>query len=339
MKIIQSCPFHLTDNSTRILWEITSSCNLKCKHCLYYFSASKVEKDLSVNEIFKIIDKIKEDKSINAIWISGGEPLLRDNLLRVINKISSCNIKPSLSTNGTLISAEFAVQLHNNGVDYVHLSIDGVTPEVHDSLRGVPGAFDAVMNAVDYLNNAGISVGATFIVTEESINSVAEMIRLAVSKKIKVLSFYLVAPIGRGRDIVTSTKQELMSRLNETIENSVSFYSSEVKIEVFRTLPADDDGYLKSCKGYNFLTITNSGELGACPWFIKSQDILPKVSLTDTSFLEAKTIVQNSMKEYLSKRTNNLHVCRTCNHDDYCGRGCPAISGSDHVDPLCKYSR
>lgn len=71
MKILNSCPFHLESNKTRILWEITSRCNMFCKHCLFFQNnQTNIQKELSTDEVYRIIDNISKDKSINAIWLS-----------------------------------------------------------------------------------------------------------------------------------------------------------------------------------------------------------------------------------------------------------------------------
>ena len=339
MNKVLSCPFSLDDDSTRILWEITSKCNLKCKHCLYYSSDNHLKKDMSKDEIFKVIEDISTDKTVKAIWLSGGEPLLNPDLLEIISKISSCGIKPSLSTNGTLVSSkEYAMELHRRGVDYVHLSIDGVTAEVHDEFRNVQGSFEKVMNAVDFLNHAGIVIGVTFMVTEQSIDSVEKMIALAIKKNIQVLSFYLVEPIGRGKSVEDANRPQLMLRINSIIKKARLTENKNLRIELFRTVESSGQEALKQCKGYNFLTITNSGELGACPWLIKSNDSIKKVLLTTTPFKQAKKIVQESMKNFLKERSEILRKhCSECKNANCCGKGCPAVSGFDLLDPLCQY--
>ncbi len=311
MGIIQSCPFCLPENEVRILWEITSKCNLKCKHCLYYSNNKTFEKDLMLDQMFSIVDNIKNDSTVKSIWISGGEPLLFKNLIEIVKKIKSVNIIPSLSTNATLINQEYAIELHNNGIDYVHVSIDGITADVHDKLRGVPGAFDKVMKSIDYLNNAGINVGATYIVNEDSIDNVKEMVNFAIKKNLKVISFYLVAPIGRGKEIDFSNENILMDKLINIINDLKEVDTSILKIEFFRSSCNSSEDYLKPGKGYNFLTISNSGVLGACPWFVKSINDVSSLSLLDHDFIEAKQIVQSSMKEYLSNRINKLVKCKT----------------------------
>ena len=95
MKIINSCPFNLEDGKTRILWEITPRCNMKCKHCLFFNNNCKdLKKELTTEEVFKIIDNVCKDTSVKAIWISGGEPLLRNDIVEICKYIKSKNIKP-----------------------------------------------------------------------------------------------------------------------------------------------------------------------------------------------------------------------------------------------------
>ena len=199
MKILNSCPFNLSDEKTRILWEITPRCNMNCKHCLFYQNTKKgISKELSTEEVYKIIDNVSKDKNISAIWLSGGEPLLRKDIVEVCKYISSKSIVPSLSTNGILLNDDLIDKLYYAGVNYIHLSLDGAKAYTHDSLRGVPGAYDKLMKVMDLLKESPINVGASFMVTEESVEELEEVVKIADNKKLSVLSFYLVAELGRG---------------------------------------------------------------------------------------------------------------------------------------------
>ena len=85
----KTCPFNLKKAQPRILWEITSKCNLKCRHCLYYTESPQIVTDLSYKQICEIVDKISEDGRIKEIWISGGEPLVRKDIYKIINYMSA----------------------------------------------------------------------------------------------------------------------------------------------------------------------------------------------------------------------------------------------------------
>ena len=198
MKILNSCPFHLQDNKLRILWEVTPRCNMFCKHCLFYQNNEKgIEKELSTDEMYKIIENVAQDKQVNAIWLSGGEPLLRKDIVDICRKISEYNIKPTISTNGILLTDKLIKDLYNAGVTYIHLSIDGGNAKTHEALRGVKGSFNLLMKAMDRLKDSPIKTGASFMVTEESIDEMEDVIQIAIDKNLSVISFYLVAELRK----------------------------------------------------------------------------------------------------------------------------------------------
>ncbi len=219
MKILNSCPFNLSDEKTRILWEITPRCNMNCKHCLFYQNTKKgITKELSTEEVYKIIDNVSKDKNVSAIWISGGEPLLRKDIVEVCKYISSKGIVPSLSTNGILLDEDLIDKLYSSGVNYIHLSLDGAKAHTHDSLRGVPGSYNKLMKVMDLLKDSPINTGASFMVTEESVEELEEVVKIAEDKKLSVLSFYLVAELGRGAKNFNKDKRSLIEELSSKIE-------------------------------------------------------------------------------------------------------------------------
>ena len=336
---VLSCPFSLSDTSARIMWEVTGSCNLKCSHCLYYGKKGNSQ-DLTFNQMIGILNSIVEDGQIKSIWLSGGEPLLRPDIFDLAYEISRQGMIPSLSSNGTLITPLIVQKLYDSGIRYVHVSIDGTTAPVHDKLRCTPGAFNAVMRGVTYLKESRIRIGVSFMVTWESINQVPEMISMAVYKGIDVLSFYLIAPIGRGASINTNREKELM----DTLERILTPYNNinTLKIEYFRTVSRHQRNSrecgLMECKGQHFYTITNSGFLASCPWLTASDFSIPSVNLLETSFSDAKNTIQNRMESFLQSRKEFFaKVCTKCRHSKNCGYGCPAVSSPSIIDPLCRY--
>ena len=140
--MLLSCPFNLNRPANRVLWEVTGKCNMNCKHCLYFAPSDNVNSnDMSTENAFQIIHQMQNDGSIDEVWLSGGEPLMRNDLLCIIKEITKCGMKPSLSTNGYLVTQCLAEKLHMCGIDYVHLSIDGINSETHDEFRQKKGLF------------------------------------------------------------------------------------------------------------------------------------------------------------------------------------------------------
>lgn len=344
MKVLNSCPFNLSDDKTRILWEITPRCNMNCKHCLFYQNTKKgITKELSTEEVYKIIDNISNDKNISAIWLSGGEPLLRKDIVGICQYISSKGIVPSLSTNGILLTKDLIDKLYVSGVNYIHLSLDGAKAHTHDSLRGVVGSYDKLMKVMDLLKDSPINVGASFMVTEESIEELEEVVKIAEDKNLNVLSFYLVAELGRGAKNFKDNKKKLIEQLSSKVEKIERNRAKEsnLKIEVFRADRLDkNNNVLQECKGHQFLNITYDGKLGPCPWLMKSEEGFDVGSLLENDFIKLEAICKDKMKQKIEERKNNISYCKSCPNNEICGKGCMALQNLNKgnlykIDPIC----
>ena len=352
MKILNACPFHLKEDKIRILWEITPYCNMQCKHCLFYEN-TKVDNqfELTTDQVFKIIDNLSKEKKLNAIWLSGGEPLLRKDIVDICKYISSYGIEPSLSTNGILLNPEKIKQLSMAGVKYVHLSIDGAKAETHDNLRGVKGSFDKLMKVLDYLNGSTIKAGASFMVTDDSIDEMEDVIKIAKEKGLSVISFYLVAQLGRGAKNFSQNNNELRKKLQAKImkiqkdeilhaKSKEEKNNNELKIEIFRADHAEDESVLQECNAERFLNITYDGKLGGCPWLMKSDKSLEVGSLLENDFLELEEECKNKILQKKAKRREKMSYCKQCSQIDQCGKGCMALQLNQNdvyygLDPIC----
>lgn len=333
-----SCPFNLDRSANRVLWEITKKCNMNCKHCLYYSQNDELIKDdLSLSSAYRIIQQMQKDGTIDEVWLSGGEPLMRNDILNIIDTISKCGMKPSISTNGYLVDAPLAEKLKMSGIRYVHLSIDGVDEASHDEFRQKAGAFKHVLNAAKFLSDVNITVGATCVITWSNISEMRQMVQLALDNNIRVLSFYMVEPLGRGRDFNSTLDKNLMVKLSCAFEQIKHDFQNDIHLELFRSSSLKEP--LQNCKCYNFLTITHDGKLGGCPWLMKSTNNPCKLDLSNYTFAQARIIAQNELKNYTVKRIKSLLKCNDCFFNESCGKGCPAVSDKDLIDPLCHFLR
>lgn len=274
----------------------------------------------------------------------GGEPLLRRDIVDICKKISSKNIKPSISTNGILLTDSLIKELNDSGVDYIHLSIDGSTAKTHEALRGVKGSFGLLMNAMDRLKKSNIKAGASFMVTEDSVYEMDDVIDIAIDKDLSVISFYLVAELGRGTNF--KSNNDLITKLQDNIEkinNKLNNINSKLKVEVFRAdrLRSNENMGLQECKAGNFLNITYDGYLGACPWLMKSEDGFVAGSLLEADFVVLKEKCQNIIRQKKEKRREKMKFCKECAQNDMCGKGCLALQIRDNslyynaLDPIC----
>src|SRR3989338_235433 len=108
-----------------VVWNTTRTCNLRCIHCYTDSESKKYPGELTTDDGRKLIDDLAAFK-IPALLFSGGEPLVRPDLLELANYAKSQGIRPTLSTNGNLIDGKMAQRIKEAGFTYVGISLDGL---------------------------------------------------------------------------------------------------------------------------------------------------------------------------------------------------------------------
>jgi len=138
---------------------------------------------LTTEEIYDILAQLRE-LGVIQVFFSGGEPLLRHDLSRLVERAAKLRFKSiSISTNGLLLTENRARELLDSGLTVVALSIDGLQ-ETHDYLRGVTGSFDKVISALEILSRLReqryphLKVTITTTLTQPNLNQVVRMISL-----------------------------------------------------------------------------------------------------------------------------------------------------------------
>jgi radical SAM protein with 4Fe4S-binding SPASM domain len=143
---------------TYLFWESTLRCNLKCSHCGSRCEPGRVDPELTRDEVLGILDTIAQDFDATRIFVSitGGEPLLRPDLVEVVAHMTSLGMRSCIVTNGTLLDAERASQLFDAGMRTISVSIDGMQAE-HEIMRG-KGSWARALSAITLARKAGFPV-------------------------------------------------------------------------------------------------------------------------------------------------------------------------------------
>lgn len=180
-----------------VIWNLLRRCNLTCKHC-YATSADSVFRDeLDTGEALKVIDDL-HDAGVRVLILSGGEPLLRDDIFELSDYAREKGFFVALSTNGTLIKDSNIEQIAAARYDYVGISIDGLEA-VHDDWRQLKGSFAASMHAIDLCRQHDIRVGLRTTLTQNNYPQLPAL--LALMREHDVQKFYLshLNYSGRGK--------------------------------------------------------------------------------------------------------------------------------------------
>ncbi len=169
--------------------QITDRCNLRCGHC--YLGDGQGNHELSFNRIRNILEEFDRMQGLRVL-LTGGEPLLHRDFVRVNEMLPEFRLRKVLFTNGVLVREETVRGLH---VDEIQVSIDGLKAG-HDALRG-EGTFEAVMNAVKICLDAGFDVSVSTMVHAKNLGEFDEMEGLF--REMGVKDWTVDIPCAEGR--------------------------------------------------------------------------------------------------------------------------------------------
>jgi 12,18-didecarboxysiroheme deacetylase len=197
-------PSHLLqfsrDKKPVVVWNITRRCNLKCIHCYAHAGDEAFPDELSTLEGRKVLDDLAEF-GCPVVLFSGGEPLMRADLMELASYAVVKGMRAVISTNGTLITSAVAQQLKMIGLSYVGISLDGME-EVNDRFRGVKGAFGRALDGIAACQEAGIKVGLRFTMNRINQREIPAIFDLLEERDIPRVCFYHLVYAGRGSKLM-----------------------------------------------------------------------------------------------------------------------------------------
>lgn len=322
-------------------WEITAECNLRCKHCYYYKNDSKFNaiQDLSTQRILEIIDEIA-DMNIVHIDLTGGEPLLRNDIFEIIEKIKSKNISLKLSSNGILITKDIARKLSkllNPYMDSVQISLEGAYAHTHEQLRG-NGTFEKTIQGIKNLVEEGVATFVNSTVTTENINELTDLYKLTHKLGVKKLSLAKIIPTEESHYSLISDMDILFKEFANIIKlekkNKVPFFeiatfklwdflnheqAKEVLQKIFKNkkIPMVDDF---DCHNNSKININKDGKVYLC---FRAADLglFPMGDLKNESLSD---IWNRKTENELFKARNSVDMsCKKCQYASFCKAGCP----------------
>ena len=191
----------------RIYWELTRTCNLRCVHCRAIPIELASPDDLPTHVCLDIMDQIAEVCQ-PALVLTGGEPLLREDVFELAAYGKSRGFRMGLATNGTRVTAEVAKQIKEAGFDRIGISIDGPDAATHDSFRQVPGAFDAAIAGIHHLKRLGMYVQINTSVTKHNAGQLEAILELMLRLEIDAWHLFLLVPVGCGLQIAEKMQVE-----------------------------------------------------------------------------------------------------------------------------------
>ena len=213
----------------RIYWEVTRGCNLRCLHCRATPTELSSSDDLTTQQCYRIMDQIAQVCK-PALVLTGGEPLLREDIYDLGEYGALKGFRMGLATNGTLITFETAYWLLNSGFRRVSVSLDGPDASTHDPFRKMPGAFETAVEGVRQLKEAGLYVQINTTVTTHNASRLEEILSLVARLSADAWHLFLLVPVGCGLQI--AEEMQLQAKEYERVLNWIEDRASEAPFKI-----------------------------------------------------------------------------------------------------------
>jgi AdoMet-dependent heme synthase len=347
-------PRDYSQTPMNIYWEMTQACALTCRHCRAEAMPGPNPMQLTFEESLQFLRQIPEfGNPLPQLILTGGDPLERKDLLPLIDEARRLGIGTSITPAATpAFTRDVLVTLKEHGVEGLGLSLDGSTPEKHDSIRGVPGTFERTMNAIRWAQELEMPLQVNTLVAEETAGDIPAIYELLKPYAVSRWSLFFLISVGRGKVLQALSPQEgekLMGWAFETSRTAPFVIATteapsyrrvvleRMRAEGMSTEEIKRTGVYRSFEirdGHGIMFVSNTGEV--CP-----AGFLPVV----VGNVQKDRVVDLYRNAPLFRSLHNPKQfegrCGICEYNALCGgsrsRAFGATSNPLATDPLCDY--
>lgn len=336
-----------------VAWETTRRCNLACKHCRALAQNHPYENELNTKASFKLLEQIKEVGN-PIIILTGGEPLLRDDIFDIAAYGTKLGLRMVMAPNGTLITRENAQKIKDSGIKRISVSLDGSTPETHDTFRGIKNAFEKSIQGIKIAKQAGIEFQINTVITKTNLDQIPKILELAENLGAVAHHIFLLVPTGRGKYIVDSEinageYEETLNWFYDQRDKTSLQLKATCAPHYYRILRqrAKEDGKKISFETHGLDAVTRGCLAGTGFCFISHVGRVQTCGFLDVdcgniTHQTFKDVWENSSVFNKLRDFNNLEgKCGICEYKRVCGgcraRAYEATGNYLAEEPLCSY--
>ena len=341
-----------------VSWNLTYRCNLACEHCyldaggspLVESEAFSDRSELNTEQCKKVVDDISAFAPEALTILTGGEPLLRRDIIPIIRYANEKELWVVVGTNGVSITPTLAQLLKKEGVRGLALSLDALDADKHDEFRAIKGAWKNTVRGAKILHETDLPFIVQTTVGRHNLGELEQLADFAHEEMgAKVWNLYFLVQTGRGQfvsditpaeyDEVLATLFALQAKYKDRMIVNAKCAPHYVKT-VFERDP--DSPFLKSYSGgaggcpagTHYMGIRPNGDVTPCPYLPQFGGNLKEETLSDVW-------ANSALFKELRQRSDLGGRCGSCEFNSSCG-GCRARAygvTNDVLaeDPLCSY--
>ncbi len=314
-------------------WNVTRKCNLKCSHCYLNAAKDELRNELTTEEGKMLIDQISE-VSNPLLILSGGEPLLRNDIYELIEYGTSKGFRMGLGSNGSLLDEDKAKRLADAGVKTVSISLDSNILEKHDDFRGVAGSWQKAIDAIKALKKNRILVQVNTTVTQENHSDIDNIMTLTEQLGVENFHLFFLVPTGRGAKLTdispTSYENMIKSTFAKTMKHKLNVRPSCAPqfMRIAKDMHLDMRQWIRGClAGLYYCRVYPNGDVTPCPYLPVKLGNIREKRFSEIWF---NSDILKDLRDFDKLKGK----CAVCRHKGVCG-GCRARAyglSSDFID-------
>ena len=324
----------------QLFWESTLRCNLKCRHCGSDCKISSLHPDMPFNDFRKVLERIKEkyDSHNIMVIVSGGEPLMREDILKCGREIFNLEFPWGMVSNGRLMSPRMIDGLLEAGIHSLTISLDGFE-EHHNWMRGLPDSFSHASRAVEMLAKLPVTkFDVVTCVNNINYDTLEQFKEYLISLGLKSWRLFTVFPVGRAAaDLQLQLSSEKFRGLMEFIRKTRkegrihASYGCEGFLGEYE---GDVRDHLFSCQaGLSIASVRIDGSISACGSIRADYN---QGNIYKDDFIE---VWENRFQQYRNRSWMKTGKCAACKWFRYCqGNGMHLRDGNGDL-LLCHMER
>ena len=283
-------------------FSITNRCNLNCIYCHHEGEGKREERDKDRKEISaELIIEIARVASVyfnvRKIKFSGGEPLMRDDLVDIVQGMRNFEDNISLTTNGVLLK-KYAVELADVGLDRVNVSLDSLKEERYDfitsSRNNLPRVIDGIYSAIDAgLTPVKLNMVLLKGINEDEVVSMMDFVRecnkrgggeVAILQLIELIPSFGAQPNSMLNyqadfyEVENELKSKASAIKTRKLQHRRKYFVDGIEVEVVH--PIDNTEFCANCSR---LRITSDGKIKPC--LLRNDNLVPIDSVDEAHII------------------------------------------------------
>lgn len=323
----------------QLFWECTLRCNLHCRHCGSDCKVKNEQQDMPREDFFRVLDSVARRCDPHQVFVvvSGGEPLMRDDLELCGRGIYERGFPWGMVCNGLYLTPERFRALVDAGLHSITISLDGLEAD-HNWMRGHRDSFRMVDQAIDMLVSSGILFDIVTCVNQRNYAKLDDIKEYLISKGVRRWRVFSIFPVGRAADdplmrltdeqfrgmfdFIKRTRQEGRIRVDYGCEGFLGNYEGDVRNHFF------------ACQaGVSVGSVLIDGSISACTSIRADYH---QGNIYQDDFMD---VWENRFQPYRNREWMRKDECADCKYFRYCRGNGMHLRDSEGRLLLCHLKR